>query len=46
MACEIKLSKSAEKFLRKAAKGLADRINERLRELSENPTCKRNLRGP
>ena len=45
MACEVKLSRSAEKFLRRAPKDPAERINERLRELSENPVCEVRLEG-
>ena len=45
MACEVKLSRSAEKFLRRAPEDLTARINERLRELSENPVCGERLKG-
>ena len=45
MACEVKLSRSAEKFLRRAPKDLAERISERLRELSDNPICGERLKG-
>ena len=45
MACEVKLGRSARKFLEKAPKDLAERINERLRELSENPVCDERLKG-
>ncbi len=45
MTCEIKLSKSAERFLRRAPKDLAERINERLRKLSDEPVCEERLKG-
>ena len=45
MACEVRLSRSAEKFLRRAPEDLAERIDERLRELSENPVCGERLKG-
>ncbi|MHC1600943.1 MAG: type II toxin-antitoxin system RelE family toxin [Candidatus Nezhaarchaeales archaeon] len=45
MACEVKLSRSAEKFLKRAPRDLAERIDERLRELSENPICEERLKG-
>ena len=45
MPCKIELSKSAEKFLRKAPKDLVERVNERLRELSDNPICEARLKG-
>jgi len=47
LACEVRLSSNAEKFLRRAPKDkdLAKRINERLRELSENPVCEERLKG-
>lgn len=45
MSCKVRRGKSAEKFLRKAPKSLAERINERLRELSENPVCEERLKG-
>ena len=45
MACEVKLNRSAEKFLRRAPKDLVERINERLRELSDNPVCEERLKG-
>ncbi|OYT57358.1 MAG: hypothetical protein B6U76_01185 [Desulfurococcales archaeon ex4484_217_2] len=45
MGCEIKLGRSAGKFLRKTSKDLAKRIHERLRGLSENPICEEKLKG-
>ena len=45
MACEVKLSRSAEKFLRRAPEDLAERISERLRELSDNSICEERLKG-
>ena len=45
MICEVKLSRSAEKFLRRAPKDLVERISERLKELSSNPVCEERLKG-
>ena len=45
MICRIELSRNAEKFLKKAPRDTAERIHERLRELSENPVCEERLRG-
>jgi len=45
LACEVKLSKRAEKFLRRASKDLIKRVNEKLRELSVNPVCEERLKG-
>ena len=45
MVCEVKLGRSTGKFLRRAPRDLAERINERLRELSENPVCEERLKG-
>jgi len=45
LSCEVKLSRSAEKFLKNASKNLVKRINERLKELSESPICEERLKG-
>jgi len=45
LVCEVKLSRSAKKFLGRAPRDLVERIKESLRELSNNPICEKRLKG-
>lgn len=44
MTCKAELRRPAEKFLRKAPRDVARRIDEKIKELRENPVCDKRLK--